>query len=97
MDVKNLIEEKIENLVHRINPNRIKQSFFSVNLFRNIIPSSSSSLNNDENENIQQQQQPAFSLISNFESQLIAFQGILIWEKPRDSILALIFFTCFYW
>nr|XP_027198626.1 uncharacterized protein LOC113792867 [Dermatophagoides pteronyssinus] len=91
MEVKNLINKKIENFVHRINLSSV-QSFFGVNLFRNHIPS----LNNDENQN-SQQSPPPFSLISNFESQLIALQGILIWEKPRDSILALIFFTCFYW
>lgn len=90
MDVKNFINEKIENLIHRIDVNRV-QSFFNVNSFRNRIPSLH---NGDENQN---SQSSSFSLISNFESQLIALQGILIWEKPRDSILALITFTCFYW
>lgn len=90
MDIKNFINEKIENLIHRIDVNRV-QSFFNVNSFRNRIPSLH---NGDENQN---SQSSSFSLISNFESQLIALQGILIWEKPRDSILALITFTCFYW
>lgn len=40
---------------------------------------------------------PPFSLISKFESQLVELQSLLIWENPRDSIVALICFTFFYW
>lgn len=41
-----------------------------------------------------QQQQ---SLVSNFESILVEFQSLLIWENPFNSALALTTFTCFYW
>lgn len=51
----------------------------------------------DDDDNSSNRQQQNFSLITNLESQLIELQSLLIWERPCNSILALILFTCFYW
>ncbi|UXI19047.1 Low affinity cationic amino acid transporter 2 [Sarcoptes scabiei] len=49
-------------------------------------------------ENSQEQKMPqSFSLIMNFESQIVELQSLLIWENPRNSFLALIGFSCAYW
>ena len=39
----------------------------------------------------------SFNLISNFESFLVEFQSLLIWENPSKSAYAFTMFTCFYW
>ena len=38
-----------------------------------------------------------FSLVSHFESLLVEFQALLVWDNPSNSSFALTFFTIFYW
>lgn len=53
--------------------------------------------NQNTDNNAKQTENNQMNLISNFESLLVELQSLLIWEKPYNSALSLLFFTCFYW